>query len=239
MKATMRTSVVVVVGPGSEGEVALIGVRPVSGMSPFAQSGLDEAFGFAVGLRRVRASAAMFDAHLQTRLAKQVGAIAAAVIGEQSADDDAVASEEVNRVPEEGDGGVSLLIGEDAGEGHARVVVDSDVQGFPTRMFVLTTAAAIAAPNDLLEAGQALDVEMKKIAGKRMLIAHHGRPGMQIAPAAETSATQNAADGGRTESSVLCNVIGRTMLPTEFNHQPGLARRSGSGTVMGTRRAVA
>src|ERR1700681_4694189 len=108
----MRTSVVIVVGPGREDEVALIGVGPVSGIGPFAQSGLDEAFGFAVGLRRVRASAAVFEAHLQTSLAKVVGAIAAAVIGEQSADGDAVASEEVNCLPEEGDGGVGFLIGE-------------------------------------------------------------------------------------------------------------------------------
>ena len=235
----MRAGVVVVVGPGSEGEVALVGVGPVSGVGPLAQSGLDEAFGFAIGLRRVRACAAVFEAHLQTSLAKLVGAIAAAVIGEQSADDDAVASEEVNRLPEEGDGGVSLLIGEDASEGQARVIIDSDVQGLPARMFMLTTAAAITAPRDLLEAGHALDVEMEEIARKGMLIAHHRRPRMQIAPAAETSAAQNAADGGRTESGALCNLIGRTMLTAKLNHQPDLARRSGSWTVMRTRGTVA
>jgi hypothetical protein len=86
---------VVVVGPGSEGEIALIGVGPVSGVGPLAQGGLDEAFGFAVGLWRVRASAAVLEAHLATSAAKLVGAIAAAVIGEQSTDGDAVASEEV------------------------------------------------------------------------------------------------------------------------------------------------
>src|SRR5580700_12210383 len=218
-----------------------MGVGPVSGIGPFAQSGLDEAFRFAVGLWRVRASAAVFEAHLETSLTKQVGAIAAAVIGEQSADDDAVASEEVNRIPEEGDGGVGFLIGEDAGEGQARVVVDRDVQGLPTGMFLLTTAAAIAAPRDLLllEAGHALDVEMEEIAGKGMLITHRRRPRMQIAPAAETSATQNAADSGRTESGALCNLIGRTMLTAELNHQPDLARRSGSWTAMRTRGTVA
>ncbi len=52
-------------------------------IGPLAQSGLDEAFGFAVGLGRVRASAAVFKCHLKTNLAKAVGAITAAVIGEQ------------------------------------------------------------------------------------------------------------------------------------------------------------
>jgi hypothetical protein len=119
-------------------------------------------------------------------------------------------------------------------ESQARVIVDSDVQGLPARMFMLTTAAAIAAPRDLLEAGHALDVEMEEIARKGMLIAHHRRPRMQIAPAAETSAAQNAADGGRAESGALSNLIGRTMLTAELNHQPDLARRSGSWTVMRT-----
>ena len=45
------------------------------------------------------------------------------------------------------------------------MVVDSDVQGLPTGVLVLTTAATVGAPRDLLEAGHALDVEMEKIAG--------------------------------------------------------------------------
>jgi hypothetical protein len=111
---------VVVVGPGSECEIALIGVGPVSGVGPLAQGGLDEAFGFAIGLRRVRASAAVFEAHVKTNAVKLVGAIAAAVIGEQGAHGDAMASEEVNGILEKGNGGVGLLIGEDASEGQAR-----------------------------------------------------------------------------------------------------------------------
>jgi hypothetical protein len=157
---------VVVVGPGSEAEVALLGVGPVSSVGPFAQGGLDEAFSFAVGLRRVRASTAVFEAHFETSLAKLVGAIAAAVIGEQRADEDAVASEEGNRIPEEGDGGVGPLIGEDASEGQARVIVDSDMQGLPTRMFLLTTAATIAAPRDLLEAVMPLMSRWRRSPGK-------------------------------------------------------------------------
>jgi hypothetical protein len=120
-----------------------------------------------------------------------------------------------------------------------RVIIDGDVQGLPAGMFLLTTAAAIATPNDLLEAGHALDVEMEKISGKGMLITHHRGQRMQIAPAAETSAAQNAADGGRTESGAARNLISRTMLTAELDHHPDLARRSGSGTAMRTRGTVA
>jgi len=61
---------------------------------------------------------------------------------------------------------MGLLIGEDLGEGHARVIVDGDVQGLPTRMFLLTTAAAIAAPNDLLEAVKPLMSRWRRSPGK-------------------------------------------------------------------------
>jgi len=92
VKATMRSFEVVVVGPGREGEVALVRVGPVSSVGPFAQSGLDEAFAlpwFAVS----KDECGVFQSHLETNLTKLVGAIATAVIGEQGANGDAMASE--------------------------------------------------------------------------------------------------------------------------------------------------
>ena len=115
------------------------------------------------------------------------------------------------------------MIGEDLGKGQTRVVVNGDVQSLPSGMLVLTAAAAVATPDDLLEAGHALDVEMEKIAGKRMLVTHDRRQRMQIAPSAETSATQNTADGGGTESGAARNLIRRTMLTAEFDNQLHLA----------------
>ena len=58
-EATMRACEVVVVEPGLAVGVALLGVGPVLGVGPFAQGGLDEAFGFAVGARGVGAGAAV------------------------------------------------------------------------------------------------------------------------------------------------------------------------------------
>ena len=112
-----------------------------------------------------------------------------------------------------------FLIGEDLSEGETRVIVDGDVQGLPSGMLVLAAAAAVGAPGDLLEAGHALDIEMEKIAGKGMFIPHHRRQGMQIAPAAETSAAQNTADGGRTESGASRNLIAGTMLTAKLDDQ--------------------
>src|SRR5919201_383043 len=125
---------VVVVGPRGEGEVALFGVGPVNAIGPLAQSGLDEAFGLAVGLRRVRASAAVFESHLEANLAKAVGAVTTAVIGEQGAHGDAMASEKVNGLLKKGDGSFGFLVREDAGESQAGGILDGDMQSLPTRM---------------------------------------------------------------------------------------------------------
>jgi hypothetical protein len=99
----------------------------VSGVGPLAQSGLDEAFGFAIGLRRVRTSAAVFESHLETNLAKAIGAITAAVIGEQSTHGDAMASKKVNGFLEKGDRSFSFLVSEDASESQTGVIVDGDM----------------------------------------------------------------------------------------------------------------
>jgi hypothetical protein len=59
---------------------------------------------------------------------------------------------------------------------------------------------------------------MEEIAWGSMFVAPDGRGRMQIAPATEASPAQNAADGGRTESGALCNLISRTILTAELDH---------------------
>ena len=60
----MGSGEVVVGGPWLQVLVAFVGIFPVFGVGPFAQSGLDKSFGFAVGSRRVRPGALVFDIEL-------------------------------------------------------------------------------------------------------------------------------------------------------------------------------
>ena len=69
----MRAGEVVVVQPGLQVLVALLGVGPVTRVSPLAQGGLDEAFGFAVGARSIGAGEAVTKAELQAGLAELAG----------------------------------------------------------------------------------------------------------------------------------------------------------------------
>ena len=89
----MRTMPVVVMEPRRHLCVPLLGVLVRAGVDPFAESGLDEAFGFPVGARSVRPSEVMAQSELQASLAKSGGAIAVAVVGEQPANGNAQSGE--------------------------------------------------------------------------------------------------------------------------------------------------
>ncbi len=68
----MGSFAVVVVDPWLQVSVSLLRVGPVFGVGPFAQGGLDEALGLAVGSGRVGSGAAVFDAACSGKLAEQV-----------------------------------------------------------------------------------------------------------------------------------------------------------------------
>src|SRR5437867_2441579 len=176
--------------------IALLRVEVMANVGPLAQSGLDEAFSLAVGARSVRTGEAVLDAELEAGGAEEAGAIAGAVVSEQAANADAVLGIEGDGGAQEGDGGLALLVGEDAGEGEAGVIVDGDVQSLPAGELRAAAPTAIAANGDLLIAGHALDVEMEQIAGSGMLVAQHRGSGMRMTPAVQLSAAEDATDGG-------------------------------------------
>src|SRR5438552_16186083 len=76
---------VLVMKPRRHLRVTLLGVLIGAGIDPFAEGGLDEAFGCAVGARCVGARKVMANAELQAGLAESARAVAMAVIGEQPA----------------------------------------------------------------------------------------------------------------------------------------------------------
>src|SRR6266446_5775033 len=231
-ETTMRTVEVVMLDPGRKLLITFFRVEVVANVSPLAQGGLDEAFCLAVGARRVRAGEAVLDGELETSGAEVAGAIAGAVVGEQSANnDDAVLGVEGDGGAQEGDGGFALLVGQHAGEGEAGVIADGDVQSLPAGKLRAAAAAAIAANGNLLIAGHTLDVEVQQIAGSGMLVAHDGRSGMQVAPAVEMSPLQNAADGGGAEAGGLGDLIGGTQLAPQGNDLGDQLRRGSARTV--------
>ena len=119
---------VVVVEPGVELLVAFERGLIGSGVGPFSESGLDEAFCLSVGSGRVGSGEAVFDASCPDDLPEAPVPITGAVVGEDALDGDGEARVEGSGHEEEEQGGAVLLIGQDGGEGDPGVVVDGDVQ---------------------------------------------------------------------------------------------------------------
>src|SRR6185437_301786 len=82
VEATMRTVPVVVVKPGQKMFLTVLRVSIQAGVGPFAQGGLNEAFGFAVGARGIRTSEVMAQTKFHYGGVKSARTVAVTVVGE-------------------------------------------------------------------------------------------------------------------------------------------------------------
>jgi len=110
------------------------------------------------------------------------------------------------------------LIRQHLSEGHAGVIVHGHMQSQKAGTFALATQAAIAAQANLREAGHAFDIQVQQVAGPGMLVALNGRRRVQIAPAAEPGAAQDAADGGRAQTGAACDLVAGHVTPAKSNN---------------------
>jgi hypothetical protein len=70
----------------------------------------------------------------------------------------------------------------------------------------LSSAVSIGTNNDVREASQLLNIEVKQIARSSMLVADQRHSRLQIAHAVQTQAEKNAADGSTAQACDLGNV---------------------------------
>ena len=173
------------------------------GVSPFAQGGLDETFGLAVGARRVGAGAEMANAEFAAGGSKQLRVIAGSVVGEHAANGDAETSVISNGGAQKGYGGGGAFVGMQLTESNAGMVIDGDVQHLPADTAGFIARIAGKAMARLGDTGQFLGVEMEQVAGMRMLVADDGDDGIEITRATEAVAAQDAADGSTAEAGGL------------------------------------
>ena len=139
-------------------------------VGPFAERGLDEAFGLAVGLGRIRLDPDVLDAELLAGAGEGFRKIAAAIVGHDTLDGDAETPEVSDRGAEEGDGAFLPLIREDVGAGDPGMVVDGDVSIFPAGGLATAMAGAMAgatagdAMANAIEAAELFDVDVDDLA---------------------------------------------------------------------------
>ncbi len=196
---------VVVMKPRRHLRVTLLGVLIGAGIDPFAEGGLDEAFGFAVGARCVGARKVMANAELQAGLAESARAVAMAVIGEQPANANTQSGVIGHSSAKKSNCRSAGEVGQDLGEGHAGVIVNGDVQILPPTM-MLPAPTSIGSDDHFGKAAQMLDIEMEQIAGSGVLVANHGHSGLQVADAIQTQSAKDTANGGTTQAGGLSDV---------------------------------
>ena len=97
----------------------MVGMGVGVSVGPFAQRGLDEAFGLAVGLRAIGASEPLLEAEGSDGGAQGAGAVAGAVVGVDALGFDAVLFKESEGGVEESEGAGRGLIWEELCEGEA------------------------------------------------------------------------------------------------------------------------
>jgi len=188
-----------------------------AGVGPFAQGGLDEAFGFAISAGGIRAGALMANAELATEMAEGEGLVTGAVIGEYALDANAELLIVGDGGGQEGGGRGTFLIGQDLGEGETGVIVDSDMHIIPAQAAGATAEIAMNAGADLAESAQLLDVEVKQIAWGGVLITTNGRGGFEVAQTVEMEPAQDAADGSWAESGMSGDAACGPALATKGN----------------------
>src|SRR6202166_184748 len=123
----MRAMMVVGMEPGQQSVGALLGMIVGPGISPFAQGGLDKAFGLAVGAWGVRTGKDVPRPAAAAQVGNKVRTVGGAVIGHDASDRDAQRLEVIEGAHEEGGSGFLALVGQDFGVGDARMVVDTNV----------------------------------------------------------------------------------------------------------------
>ena len=198
-----------------------------SGISPFSQRGLDEAFGFAVGLRGVRLNPDVLDSEQFASAGEGFGEVAATIVSHDAFDGNAEAPEVGDGGEQERDGAFLLLVGEDLSTRYPRMVVDSDVDEFPA--CTLTAAIACTASGDAVahaaETAELLNVEMDDLAWFLAPVAWMWLLQFEARAPAEAAAFENARDAGFGDADLGCDVLLGAALTAQVFDGVGCGKR--------------
>jgi hypothetical protein len=196
--ATMGPSGIVVLEPAWHHAAAI--ERRVVGppVRPLPQRGLDEALGFAIGLRGVGASPAMHDLQAPTGRAEAARDVARPIVGQDPPHAHPAGAKPAQGPAEKGTHRHPAFIGEQLHVRHARVVVDGDVEHLPADAPGAVGPVAGHAMAQAANPREFLGVQVHQVARGGVLVSpSHGRRG-QPRPPRHAHAAQPAGDGGRT-----------------------------------------
>src|SRR6185437_5259234 len=196
LEAGVWSMPVVLVCPWHEFLASRLGVFVSAGIGPFADGGLDEALGLAVGLWSVVASALGGDAKPATGVAEEVGEEARTVVGDHATDEDAEALEAGRCLVQEVCRGDGFFVRIHGREGDARVIVDGHVEELPARPTGLVAWIAGDAMARLGDARELLDIDVQQVSRRGVFVAQGRRLGFDTVLLVQSKPGQHTADGG-------------------------------------------
>ncbi len=112
-------------------------------ISPLAGDGLDEAFGFAVGLGAIRSGEAVLEAELLAGGGEEFGAVSGAAIGQEALEGNAMVLVKSDGLAERIQSTGDLFVREETGEGEAGMVVDGDVEALDAGAWIALGASPV------------------------------------------------------------------------------------------------
>jgi hypothetical protein len=214
----MRSPEIVVVEVSREAVGSLGRGCVGSFVGPFAQQGLDESFGFSVGLRAVGASPQMAQLELLAGRFEPVGAVAGAVIGHDGLDTDAATLEPGDGAFEEAGGGRGSFIGEYLGVGESGSVIDSDMDELPADATDLLRVVSVDAMTDASYTAQLFDIHVDELAGMLPLVSANGLFGFEALESGEAVTAQDPRDCGRTKAHAGSDLRAGVAAPAKADH---------------------
>ena len=193
----MGTLSVVGVDEGEHGLASFGGGAIGVGVGPFAQAGLDEALGLAVGAGRVGAGPDVAQAGGGDGFAEAVASIGRAIVGHDPLDGDAMGGEEGQRPAQKGTGALLFLVGEKFRVGEPGGIVDGDMERFPAGSALAALAAPVAgdAMADAVDAAELLGIEVDQLSWARPFVADRGRLWLEGGELSEAEPAQHGSDG--------------------------------------------
>ena len=239
LKGGMRSMPVVVVEEGGQMGGAHGGVLVSTGIGPFAEGGLDEAFGLAVGLGSVGAGEEVAQALATAALGKELGDVAGAVVAHDGFGFDAEGAEIAERGVEELDRAVLTFIGHDPSKRDPGSVIDRDMDVFPAGAPDQIAAVASDAVAGPLDARELFDVQVDELARALAFVAMDRRRRIEQGETVEMVAPQEPRDGGPGERRLARNLEPGQPVVAQRQDDGHLRGRGLPGTAVWPRGAIA
>src|SRR4051794_32574872 len=196
------------VEPGRQGGAALLRGRIGPGIGPFAQAGLNKPLGLAVGARRVRPGAFVFEPSARQRRPESLAEIGRTVIGHDPFDGHALPRKPAECALEKADRAVLALVREDLAVSQPGRVIDAHMQRFPADAVMAIDRAARStgdAMPDPRDTPKLLGIKMDQLAGPLALVAYHHWLRGERGQLAQTEPAQDHADRGNRHAQLSRN----------------------------------